>query len=113
MNQASELERLESFVSSLLARYNELKEGNAKLSQDVTDKDGIIEDLRGSLAVMESERSEISNRVGGIIEQIEQWERTNPGSAGQKTAAENSEGRMQASLFSFEPGISKGDAEDD
>lgn len=113
MKQASELERLESFVSSLLARYNELKEDNAKLSQDVTDKDGIIEDLRGSLAVLESERSEISNRVGGIIEQIEQWEKINPGSVEQKTSAENSEGRMQTSLFSFEPGSSKGSTEHD
>lgn len=108
MKQESELERLESFVSSLLARYNGLKEENAKLSQDVTDKEGIIDDLRGSLALMESERSEISNRVGGIIDQIEQWEKTNPGSTSQKTATENSEGRMQASLFPFEPGNSKG-----
>lgn len=107
MKQESELERLENFVSSLLARYNELKEENAKLEQDVIDKDGIIEDLRGSLAQLESERSEISDRVGGIIDQIEQWEKTNPGSAGKKAVSEGSDGRVQASLFSFEPGISK------
>lgn len=107
MKQESELERLENFVSSLLARYNELKEENAKLEQDVIDKDGIIEDLRGSLAQLESERSEISDRVGGIIGQIEQWEKTNPGSTGKKAVSEGSEGRVQASLFSFEPGINK------
>lgn len=111
MKQESELERLEKFVSSLLARYNELKDENARLSQDVTDKDGIIEDLRGSLVLMESERSDISNRVGGIIDQIEEWEKSNSGSPGRKSS-EGSEGRMQASLFSFEPGNSKGTEND-
>ncbi len=103
MKQESELGRLESFVSSLLARYNALKEENMKLYQDVTDKDGIIEDLRGSLALLESERNEISNRVGGIIEQIEEWEKTAVEPAGQKATGGTGEGRVQASLFSFEP----------
>ncbi len=102
MKQETELGRLESFVSSLLARYNALKEENSRLFQDVTDKDGIIEDLRDSLALLETERNEISNRVGGIIEQIEEWEKTAAVPAGQKAAGAGSEGRVQASLFSFE-----------
>ena len=75
MKQESELGRLEKFVNSLLARYNALKEDNARLTQDVQERDEIIEDLRDSLAQLESERNEISNRVGGIIQQIEEWER--------------------------------------
>lgn len=105
MKQESELERLEIFVSTLLARYNDLKDENARLAQDVTERDEIIDDLRDSLAQLESERSEISNKVGGIIEQIELWEKTNPDATGRKTT-EGNEGR-QASLFSFEPGNSK------
>ena len=112
MKQESELERLEKFVSSLLARYNELKDENDRLSLDVTEKDGVIEDLRGSLALLESERSEISTRVGGIIEQIELWEKTNPATTAQKSSSEGSEGRMQASLFSLEPGSGKGTEND-
>lgn len=108
MKQESELERLENFVSSLLTRYNALKEENSRLSQDVVDRDGIIEDLRGSLALLESERSEISSRVGGIITQIEEWEKAAAGSAVQPIAAEGGEGRMQASLFAYEPASGKG-----
>lgn len=104
MKQDSELGRLENFVNSLLARYNALKDDNAKLSQDVLEKDEMIDDLRASLAQLESERSEISNRVGGIIQQIEQWEKDGGAGVGQPTTSENSEGRIQGSLFSFEPG---------
>ncbi len=79
MKQESELGRLENFVNSLLARYNVLKEDNARLAQDVQERDEIIEDLRDNLAQLESERNEISNRVGGIILQIEEWEKNGGG----------------------------------
>jgi len=104
MKQESELGRLENFVNSLLARYNALKEDNARLTQDVQERDEIIEDLRDSLAQMESERNEISNRVGGIILQIEEWEKSGAGAVGDSTAGENSDGRVQGSLFSYEAG---------
>lgn len=104
MKQESELGRLENFVNSLLARYNVLKEDNARLTQDVQERDEIIEDLRDNLAQMESERNEISNRVGGIILQIEEWEKSGEGAVGLSAAGENSDGRVQGSLFSYEPG---------
>lgn len=107
MKQDSELGRLENFVNSLLARYNALKDDNAKLSQDVREKEETIDDLRASLAQLESERSEISNRVGGILQQIEQWEKDGGDVAAHSTASESSEGRIQGSLFSFEPAGSK------
>ena len=104
MKQESELGRLENFVNSLLARYNALQEDNARLTQDVQERDEIIEDLRDNLAQLESERNEISNRVGGIIQQIEEWEKSGAGAVGLSTTGENSEGRVQGSLFSIEPG---------
>jgi len=63
MKQESELGRLEKFVNSLLARYNALQEDNARLTQDVQERDEIIEDLRDNLAQLESERNEIRARL--------------------------------------------------
>jgi FtsZ-binding cell division protein ZapB len=100
MKQESELGRLETFVSSLMARYNALVKENERLSQDVQERDETIDDLRASLAQLESERTEISSRVSGIILQIEEWEKCGTGSAG-SSSGDAPEGRVQGSLFSL------------
>ena len=99
MKQESELGRLEIFVGSLMARYNALRKENERLSQDIQERDEIIEDLKASLGQLESERTEISNRVNGIIFQIEEWEKGSTGGAVGTTS--NPEGRVQGSLFSY------------
>ena len=101
MKQESELERLEHFVSSLIARYNDLQKVNGRLAQDVQERDEIIEELRENVALLESERTEIGNRVGGMILQIEEWEKNTAGSAGQSATVDNPEGGIQGSLFSI------------
>jgi len=74
MGQESELGRLEQFVDKLLKRFNDLRDENAKLQQDLQERDGIIENLRGNIASQQSERGEISERLGKIVAQIEAWE---------------------------------------
>jgi DNA repair exonuclease SbcCD ATPase subunit len=101
MKQESELERLEHFVNSLIARYNDLQKVSERLAQDVQERDGIIEELRENVAQLESERTEIGNRVSGIIFQIEEWEKSGAASAGQAATADNPEGRIQGNLFSI------------
>lgn len=75
MGQDSELYRLEQFVAKLLARFSELRENNSKLTQELQERDQIIEELRGNLSTKETERGEVSLRLGRILDQIEEWER--------------------------------------
>ena len=74
MSQDNELRRLEQFVEKLLARFNDLRAEKAQLEELLATREGEIADLRASLAAREEERSEISDRVGRIVEQIEEWE---------------------------------------
>lgn len=74
MTQENELKRLEVFVSKLLKSFQDLKEEHSRLLQDLQMRDETIVGLKEQLAANDSERNEISNRVSGIIEQIEEWE---------------------------------------
>lgn len=76
MEQDSELKRLEKFVENLLARFTELRTEKAALLQDIRDRDEIIEELRESVSSKDSERSEVTLRVGKIVDQIEEWEQS-------------------------------------
>jgi hypothetical protein len=74
MSQDNELRRLEQFVEKLLGRFNELREEKSQLQQKLKAQEQVIGELRRSLAVGDEERSEISQRVGKMVEQIEAWE---------------------------------------
>lgn len=121
MSQDNELRRLEQFVEKLLARFNDLRAEKAQLDELLATREGEIADLRASLAAREEERSEISDRVGRIVEQIEEWEAglaevgaevtevddpaatkeppTKPAAAAEPRVEE--EGRVQHNLFSL------------
>jgi predicted nuclease with TOPRIM domain len=74
MSQDNELRRLEQFVEKLLARFSELRAEKAKLLQELRERELQVEDLRNNLSSRDMERSEISQRVSKIVEQIEEWE---------------------------------------
>lgn len=74
MSQDNELRRLEQFVEKLLARFNDLREEKSRLQEELRERERVIGELRQSLAVREEERSEITQRVGKMVEQIEEWE---------------------------------------
>ncbi|SHO44634.1 hypothetical protein [Desulfopila aestuarii] len=74
MNSENELKRLESFVAKLLKSFQDLKEENGRLTQDLQDRDETIVNLKAQLADNDNERVEISSRVSNILEQIEEWE---------------------------------------
>ena len=76
MEQDSELKRLEKFVENLLARFTELRTEKAAFLQDILDRDEIIEELRESISSKDSEQSEVTLRVGKIVDQIEEWEQS-------------------------------------
>jgi chromosome segregation ATPase len=74
MSQDNELRRLEQFVEKLLGRFSELRSEKAKLLQELRERELLIENLRNNLSSKDMERSEISQRVSKIVEQIEAWE---------------------------------------
>lgn len=75
MEQESELQRLEQFVESLLARFTQLREENRKLQRELVERDEEIRNLRSNLSSSDIERNEISLRVNRLVAQIEEWER--------------------------------------
>ena len=76
MEQDKELKRLEKFVENLLTRFTELRAEKAALLQEIRDRDAVIEELQDNVSTKDTERSEISLRVGKIVQQIEEWEQS-------------------------------------
>jgi chromosome segregation ATPase len=74
MGQDSELRRLEQFVEKLLVRFSELRAEQARLLKELAEREQQIIELRTNISSKEIERSEISQRVNRIVEQIEEWE---------------------------------------
>lgn len=74
MEQDNELKRLEIFVENLLTRFAALRVEKAALLQEIRERDDIIDGLRENVSLNVTERSELSLRVGKIVEQIEEWE---------------------------------------
>lgn len=76
MDQESEFERLERYVSKLLAQYDRLLEENSTLVKTVEQKDEEIHELRNQINSADTERGDISIRIKALIDQIEEWEST-------------------------------------
>ena len=74
MSNENELKRLEVFVAKLLKSFQDLKEENGRLNEDLKAREATIIALKAQLADNDNERVEISSRVSNIIEQIEEWE---------------------------------------
>jgi predicted nuclease with TOPRIM domain len=74
MDKVTELQRLEQFVEKLLISFAELKEEKKNLLKTLKDKNALIVELEGKISTKDSERTEISERVGKLVEQIEDWE---------------------------------------
>lgn len=120
MSEASELQRLETFVTKLLEQYNGLKRENEELQQDLQSKKAVIEELNEQLATQQLEREEIGTRVGRIISQFENWEKDmveeveaedNDLDENEQLEQEVAEAEKQAhehELFAAVPGYTKG-----
>ena len=111
MDRDTELQRLEQFVEKLLLNFAELKEEKKKLLNTLKERDSLIAELEGNITSKDSERTEISLRVGKLVEQIEDWELgldddtdgetsiQEDGSLEAEAGADD-EGRVQHNLFS-------------
>lgn len=81
MAQETELQKLEKFVEKLLEKFSALKVQNNKLEleligkeEELIEKEEQIVKLEGNISSSDTERSEISQRVNKLVEQIEDWE---------------------------------------
>jgi chromosome segregation ATPase len=74
MNQGSEFDRLDQYVGRLLAQYDQLLEKTSQLQSLLRQKEDEIRQLQGKVSSADSERGDISNRIKGLIDQIEEWQ---------------------------------------
>jgi len=103
MDRDTELQRLEQFVEKLLLSFAELKDEKKALLTQLAQRDSLIAELEGNISSKDTERTEISLRVGKLVEQIEDWELglddVEESTDGNDTATDE-DGRVQHNLFS-------------
>jgi septal ring factor EnvC (AmiA/AmiB activator) len=74
MKNNEELVRLEQFVDNLLTKYRKLQETHRTLEARMAEQETECTRLKETISELRSERSEVGNRVAGLLERIEQWE---------------------------------------
>ncbi len=74
MGQEGDIARLEETVTGLLRKFTELKAERNALAKNLAQKVSENEELQSRLNNMQSERSDVSDRVSSLLEKIEQWE---------------------------------------
>lgn len=76
MDHGSEFSRLEGYIGKLLKQYDEVVVENGKLQQRIIHLEEEIDGLQSAVRSADSERGDISSRIKGLIEKIEDWEAT-------------------------------------
>lgn len=74
MEQSAELVRLEEFVDKLLTKYNQLKSEYIALRETLRQREAECNDLKNTVFALSAERTEVGNKVAGLLGRIEQWE---------------------------------------
>ena len=74
MIETEDLGRLENVVGKLLADFNDLKAENNKLENLLQQKNNEIDALQEAVDKVHSERTQVHQRVSGILSSIEKWE---------------------------------------
>lgn len=74
MIQEGDIARLEETVAGLLKKFTALKAEKADLEKSLAQKVTENETLQARLNNMQSERSDVSERVSKLLEKIELWE---------------------------------------
>ncbi|MCL2340510.1 MAG: cell division protein ZapB [Proteobacteria bacterium] len=96
MENNAELVRLEEFVDKLLNKYNRLKSDFHALQEKLHDRDTECAELKSTIQHLTTERTEVGNRVSGLLDRIEQWEADQEGVAADRSGGYES---IQGSLF--------------
>jgi len=76
MEQNEDLARLEQFVEKLLDSHNHLKNENSAINAQLLAKQQEINELQEMIKNLQADRSVMHNRVTGLIDRIDEWEKT-------------------------------------
>ncbi len=74
MGRDSELIRLEAYVGRLLDEFSNLRVEKQRLEQEIQEQYTENKRLKKALELVDSERTDVSDRVSSLIERLEQWE---------------------------------------
>ena len=80
MENVENLAQLESAVDKLLTAINEMKQEKLVLKARLDSRDQEIVSLKQQLQVLQGERSQIEQRVSGLLGSIDKWEKLNESS---------------------------------
>jgi len=75
MEYKEDFARLEQFVEKLIDSYNQLKNENSEINAQLLARQQEIDDLQEMIKSLEDERSVMRNRVSGLIDRIDEWEK--------------------------------------
>lgn len=106
MTKEADLVKLESVVTSLMGRFNALKQEKSELEAQLEAKEERIDELNEQINSLTTEKSDVRGRVSSLLGSIEDWEQNlatekkdgsaDSGSAGDST---NSDGKIESKLF--------------
>ena len=80
MENVENLAQLEAAVDKLLTAINEMKQEKLVLRARLDSRDQEIVSLKQQLQVLQGERSQIEQRVSGLLGSIDKWEKLNESS---------------------------------
>ena len=76
-NQHEEaMARLEAVVENLLTGFNGLKQEKLELEAKLRQKEYEVEELQEVMTTLKEEKSLVYRRVSGLLNSIEEWERS-------------------------------------
>jgi len=67
--------RLEQFVEKLIVSHNQLKNENSEINAQLQAKQQEIAELHEMIKNLEKDRNVMHNRVTGLIDRIDEWEK--------------------------------------
>lgn len=76
MEQVESLARLEEAIEKLLTTMQEMKKEKSRLEIKLEEKEQESFELKQQLDTLQSERSRIHQRVSGLINSIDKWEKS-------------------------------------
>lgn len=108
MEHNEDLARLEQFVEKLIASHNQLKNENNEINAQLQAKQQEIAELREMVKNLQEDRSVIHNRVTGLLDRIDDWEKTfDQEESGQNSDSGTNDAQSlsdkSSSLFSMAP----------
>ncbi|MFZ5759988.1 MAG: hypothetical protein ACOY32_10210 [Thermodesulfobacteriota bacterium] len=104
MHQNDDLQRLAVVVEDLLGNFNRLKMENTELSRTLEEREAKIREMEAEIALLQSEREDVSQKVAGILSTIHDFEKSVVSDAKVETVETESPRRAEtvAHLFSME-----------